>query len=117
MPSTTAAGDKPCRSCRRYWQGGDDRGETIRITTDLYTADISTQGGDLVRLELNRYTGTADKKQNFVPIDPEHRYAAQSGLIGEGLPNHRSHLPWAIQGPELGQQDGVDALRQTARPA
>ena len=95
VPSTTAAGDK-LPFCRRYWQGGDDRRDYPHHDRSLYRRHFYA-GGDLVRLELNRYTGTADKKQNFVLIDPEHRYAAQSGLIGEGLPNHRSTFK-AIQG-------------------
>ncbi|HEX5801561.1 MAG TPA: membrane protein insertase YidC [Azospira sp.] len=65
-------------------------GETISIKTDLYTADVSTLGGDLTRLELSRYSATSDKSKPFILLDPAHRYAAQSGLIGEGLPNHRS---------------------------
>lgn len=116
VPSTTAAGDKLAVPAAATGKAATT-GETIRITTDLYTADISTQGGDLVRLELNRYTGTADKKQNFVLIDPEHRYAAQSGLIGEGLPNHRSTFK-AIQGArELGQQDKLQLRLEANGPA
>ena len=116
VPSTTAAGDKLAVPAAATGKAATT-GETIRITTDLYTADISTQGGDLVRLELNRYTGTADKKQNFVLIDPEHRYAAQSGLIGEGLPNHRSTYK-AIQGArELGQQDKLQLRLEANGPA
>ncbi|MDX9706176.1 MAG: membrane protein insertase YidC [Azospira sp.] len=82
--------------------------ETIRIETDLYTADVSTLGGDIVRLEMARYSATSDKSKPFVLFDPAHRYAAQSGLIGEGLPNHRSRFV-AQPGPRsLGE--GGDAL-------
>ena len=116
VPSTTAAGDKLAVPAAATGKAATT-GETIRITTDLYTADISTQGGDLVRLELNRYTGTADKKQNFVLIDPEHRYAAQSGLIGEGLPNHRSTFKAIQGGRELGQQDKLQLRLEANGPA
>ena len=116
VPSTTAAGDKLAVPADATGKAATT-GETIRITTDLYTADISTQGGDLVRLELNRYTGTADKKQNFVLIDPEHRYAAQSGLIGEGLPNHRSTFKAIQGGRELGQQDKLQLRLEANGPA
>ena len=116
VPSTTAAGDKLAVPAAATGKAATT-GETIRITTDLYTADISTQGGDLVRLELNRYTGTADKKQNFVLIDPEHRYAAQSGLIGDGLPNHRSTFKAIQGGRELGQQDKLQLRLEANGPA
>lgn len=83
-------------------------GEMIRITTDLFTADISSIGGDLVRLELDRYSATSDKNKKLVLIDPQHRYQAQTGLIGDGLPNHRSSFV-AVSGPrEMAKEGGKD---------
>ena len=80
-------------------------GETITIKTDLYTADIATLGGDLTRLELNRYTAAEDKKKTFTLFDPKHRYVAQTGLIGEGLPNHRTVFS-VVTGPREMAKDG-----------
>ncbi|WP_371323945.1 membrane protein insertase YidC [Dechloromonas sp. ZY10] len=65
-------------------------GETFSITTDLLKATISTQGGDIVGLELLNYKEHNDKSKNFVLFDSKHQYLAQSGLIGDGLPNHRT---------------------------
>lgn len=65
-------------------------GETFSITTDLLKATISTQGGDLIALELLNYKEHNDKSKNFVLFDSKHQYLAQSGLIGDGLPNHRT---------------------------
>ena len=91
-------------------------GETIRVATDLFNVDVSTLGGDLVRLELSRYSATSDKNKLFVLIDPAHRYAAQSGLIGDGLPNHRTVFK-AVAGPrELGDADKIE-LRLEAEGA
>jgi len=82
-------------------------GEIVRITTDLYEAEVSTIGGDLVRLELNRYTATSDKKKKLVLIDPEHHYVAQTGLIGDGLPNHRTRFT-AVAGPrDMGDKESL----------
>ncbi len=64
--------------------------ESFVVTTDLVKARISTQGGDLVGLELLNYREQEDKAKNFVLFDANHHYLAQSGLIGEGLPTHRS---------------------------
>ena len=64
--------------------------ETFTVTTDLLQATISAQGGDIVRLELFKYKEQDDKDKNFVLFDAKHQYFAQSGLIGEGLPTHRS---------------------------
>ncbi|RKT51154.1 protein translocase subunit yidC [Azonexus fungiphilus] len=64
--------------------------ETFTVVTDLVKATISTQGGDLVGLELLNYKENDDKDRNFVLFDGKHQYFAQSGLIGEGLPSHRT---------------------------
>ena len=66
------------------------KGEIVEIRTDLFTAQVSTHGGDLIGLELANYKATEDKSRNFRLFDLQHRYAAQSGLIGEGLPNHKT---------------------------
>ena len=70
--------------------GGESKAETVTIRTDLMLAEVSTQGGELVRLELLKHRATVDAKKNLVLFDNAHRYSAQSGLIGEGLPNHRT---------------------------
>jgi len=89
-------------------------GETIRITTDLVIADIDTRGGTLKRLELLKHKDSVDPDKNFVLISPAHQYEAQSGLAGEGGPNHRSL--WTAQpGPRTlaAGSDGVE-LRLSA---
>jgi len=64
--------------------------ERLRVRTDTVLAEVDTQGGDLVHLELLKQKDTLDEKKNFVLFGPEHQYVAQSGLIGTGLPNHRT---------------------------
>ena len=90
---------------------------TVTIATDLYSAEISTQGGDLTRLELNRYRGAEDKSKHFTLLGPKHHYVAQTGLIGDGLPNHRTNFT-AVAGPrELGADDKQLKLRLEATAA
>ncbi|MBI4291663.1 MAG: membrane protein insertase YidC [Betaproteobacteria bacterium] len=64
--------------------------QTVRVTTDALRVDIDTLGGDISYVEFLQHKDTIDKNKNFVLLSPEHRYAAQSGLIGTGLPNHKS---------------------------
>lgn len=90
------------------------------IKTDLFIAEISAQGGDLVRLELIRHHATKDRNKNFVLFDngEMHVYQAQSGLIdagangngaaGAGLPNHRTLYAFAPGHFEL--EDGRNEL-------
>lgn len=82
---------------------------TMEVDTDLFRAEISAQGGDLVRLELKRHKATEDKSQNFVLFERKHAYAAQSGLIGTGLPSHKSI--WQLPGTVAALKDGEQELR------
>jgi YidC/Oxa1 family membrane protein insertase len=84
-------------------------GTRLRIATDLFNAEISAQGGDIVRLELLKHRATENIKNNFVLFEDKHAYAAQSGLIGAGMPNHRTL--WTLPANGLEMKDGQDELR------
>ena len=85
-------------------------GKPIVVETDLYRAEISPIGGDLIGLRLKKHGGTLDSKQNFILFarSPEHTYVAQSGLIGEGLANHQTTYTAAAERYVLG--DSQDSL-------
>jgi YidC/Oxa1 family membrane protein insertase len=70
-------------------------------------ARVSTQGGDIVYLELLQHKDTLDNTKNFVLFGNEHRYAAQSGLTG-GLPYHRT--VFTADAKEFSLAPGQDAL-------
>jgi YidC/Oxa1 family membrane protein insertase len=68
-------------------------GKTVYVKTDLLEADISTVGGDISRLALLKHPDAEDKNKPLVLFqrgEGTHNYAAQSGLLGAGLPNHNS---------------------------
>jgi len=85
-------------------------GRIIQVETDLYLAEISTAGGDLVGLRLKKHGGTLDPKQNFILFTrgTDHSYVAQSGLIGEGLANHQTTYTATAERHILA--DGQDSL-------
>jgi YidC/Oxa1 family membrane protein insertase len=68
--------------------------EKVVISTDVLKATLDSKGGDLIRLELLKYTDAADDKQNVVLFDQSAKrvYLAQTGLVtnqaGVSLPNH-----------------------------
>jgi YidC/Oxa1 family membrane protein insertase len=64
--------------------------EKVRVSTDLVVAEIDSLGATLTRLELRKHKDALDPKKNFELLGPEHSYSAQSGLTGEGMPNHRT---------------------------
>ena len=70
-----------------------EQGQRIKVTTDLFTAEIDTTGGDLRHLSLNKHRAADSKNGSFVLMDDAQKsmtYVAQTGLIGAGLPNHKS---------------------------
>ena len=87
-----------------------------RVETDLFIADVSAEGGSIIRLELLKHHAGPESEGNFVLLDNggANLYHAQSGLIGDGMPTHKTvyQLP---QG-ELKLADGQDKveLRMTA---
>ena len=88
----------------------------VVVETDLLRAEVSAQGGDIVRLELKQHKASGEAAGNFVLFDDgsvRHQYAAQSGLIGEGLPNHKTMFE--LPAGELRLKDGEDAVELRLR--
>ncbi len=84
--------------------------EKVRVRTDVLVAEIDSQGGDLVFLEFLNQKDVVDPKKNLVLLSPEHQYAAQSGLIGASLPNHRTMFSASVKEAVLA--DGQQSVEQ-----
>ena len=70
-----------------------ESGQRIKVTTDLFEAEIDTIGADLRRLVLNKQRAADNKDGNFVLMSDAKKpmlYIAQTGLMGNNLPNHKS---------------------------
>ena len=67
-------------------------GKSIEIHTDLYTADIDTIGGMITRVGLTKHRDAEDKSKPYYVLlhNADRTFVAQAGLIGDGLPNHRT---------------------------
>ncbi len=89
-------------------------GEVVSIKTDLFVADVALLGGDIIGLELKNYKESNDKKKDFSLFDTRHQYAAQSGLIGEGLPNHKTKFTVSAGSRELAPDAKTLQLRLEA---
>ena len=83
---------------------------SVKVTTDLYVAEISSQGGDIVKLELVRHPDSEDKSKHFVLFDnsARHIYLAQSGLTGEGVPNHKT--VWKMAAGDQALKEGAQQI-------
>ena len=70
-----------------------ERGQRIHVSTDLFEAEIDTTGADLRRLVLNKQRAAESKDGNFILMNDAQSpmlYIAQTGLMGNDLPNHKS---------------------------
>src|ERR1700676_2401120 len=92
--------------------------EKVVIKTDLYTAAVDTLGAVLTEVALAAHRDTKDESKPYVLLqkNAERTFVAQTGLLGDGLPNHRT-LWQALPGPrELasGANELVLTLRASA---
>ncbi|MBI2312915.1 MAG: membrane protein insertase YidC [Betaproteobacteria bacterium] len=77
--------------------------EKILVKTDVMVVEVDTLGGELKRVELLRHQDREDKNKRFVLLETglNRTYVAQSGLVGEGLPNHKTRFAAAPGAREL----------------
>ena len=95
------------------------KGESVNIATDLFTAELSTLGGDIVGLTLNRYNDRTDKNKRFMLLGDEHKYRAQNGLTiaGQKLPDHNTVFTLAPGKRSLGDDEKTLQVRLDAATA
>jgi YidC/Oxa1 family membrane protein insertase len=96
-------------------KGGATKGERAVIKTDVLTAVIDSNGGDIRELDLNQYHQDEDKTQPMRLLEEREgrNYFAQSGLIGQDLPNHKTVFQLVPGEHEL--KPGQDAVKLTLR--
>ncbi len=97
LPSGTGQSTQPDLGQQTIAQQpvGRPSGKSILVKTDYVEAEISTIGGDIVRLALLRQPDVQDKSKPLVLFhrgEGTHNYLAQSGLLGTGLPNHTTQF-------------------------
>jgi YidC/Oxa1 family membrane protein insertase len=92
-------------------------GKVIKVKTDILEAEISSVGGDIQRLDFLNHPDGEDKNKHFVLFAKganTHSYAAQSGLLGEGMPNHNSIFTVEQDSYELAPNADQLQIRLTA---
>lgn len=85
-------------------------GEKIKVTTDTVVAEIDTAGGDIRQLGLLLHPSSEDKNKPYeLLLDKTARFhVAQSGLIGDKLPSHKTKYTAESNNYEL--ESGQDKL-------
>ena len=80
---------------------------TVTIKTDEYNATISLAGASITNLELLKHKGW-DQSGLVELFGNTHKYVAQSGLIGDGLPNHKTL--WRLVSSSTEMKPGQNTL-------
>ncbi len=108
VPTVTAPAGSPAVPAAA---GAAATGPKVTVKTDVLEVEISAQGGDLVKASLLKHPATENKDKSFVLLhtDGQSTYTAQSGLIGDGLPSHKTLFE--IQPGERELKDGQDAVQ------
>ena len=118
VPSQPLASSVPAAAPAVAGAGASEmqKGEVVRVQTDMFIAEIDTAGGDLRHLELLGHRDTLDQKKNFtlLELQPERTYIAQSGLIGGDLPNHRTRYTVSDRDVKLATGAASVSVRLTA---
>jgi YidC/Oxa1 family membrane protein insertase len=67
-------------------------GEPIVVKTDLFDVELNTVGGDIRRVTMKQQHSALDRTQplTLMEPDPKHYYVTQTGLLGDGLPTHKT---------------------------
>jgi YidC/Oxa1 family membrane protein insertase len=113
LPPGASAPTSPTASPAKSAASNSTTLPVITVRTDVLNAEIDPVGGVLRRLEFTRHKDKVDKNRNFVLFEhsADHTYVAQSGLIGDSLPNHTTVYRTVASKYELG--DGTDELTVT----
>ena len=85
--------------------------QTIEIRTDLFVADIDTVGGVVSRVALDKHRDAQDPSKPYLALqrNAERTFVAQAGMIGDGMPNHRTAYE-VVPGPRA-LAAGADQLQ------
>ncbi len=92
-------------------------GQPVLVKTDHFDVELYSQGGDIRRVTLKKVYSALDRNKPLTLLepDPKHLFVTQSGLLGEGLPTHKTM--YAAEARTYGLTDNQDTLevRFTAR--
>ncbi len=90
--------------------------QRVMVRTDTLDVDLDAVSGDIRQVVLRKHHARGDNSKPFVLMQDKvgHYFIAQTGLLGEGLPNHTSK--WSLisgqpgQQLELGNRDKLDVV-------
>ena len=87
------------------------KGARVKVVTDVLTAEIDANGGDIREMVFTRYRENENENAPFRLFEERsgRNYFAQSGLIGQDLPNHKT--VYTFEPGEARLKDGQNQLK------
>ena len=85
-------------------------GAPVIVKTDLFDVELNTLGGDIRRVTMKKVFSALDRTQLLTLMEPDskHYFVTQSGLLGEGLPTHKT--PYEVAQRSYSLPDGKDSI-------
>ncbi|MEW5769213.1 MAG: membrane protein insertase YidC [Pseudomonadota bacterium] len=95
--------------------GQSTRGARAKVVTDVLSAEIDANGGDIRQMQFSRYLQDDDSGKPFQLFEelPGRNYFAQSGFIGGLLPTHKT--VYQLTPGEYRLKDGENSLKVVLR--
>lgn len=87
------------------------KGVRAKVVTDVLTAEIDANGGDIRELILGNYRENDNDEAPFRLFEEKagRNFFAQSGLIGQGLPNHKTLF--VLEPGDYRMKDGQNEIK------
>lgn len=84
----------------------------VNVRTDALDIDFDTAGADIRRVTLLKHVARGDATKPFTLMQEKagHYFIAQSGLLGEGMPNHTNKWTTAAASYDMGSQNTLEVV-------
>ena len=94
-------------------------GEPVLVKTDMFDVELSTAGGDIRRVKLHKVFSALDRTKPLTLLEPDPKqfFVTQSGLLGEGMPNHKTLFTADAKSYELAAGQDTIEVRLVAKDA
>ena len=92
--------------------GAPKTAHRIRVKTDFLSIELDTQGGDIRNVTLLKHAAPREAGRSFVLMQDkvDAYFVAQSGLLGQGLPNHTATWNASADAFDLGGAEKLDVV-------
>ncbi len=82
----------------------------VTVTTDMFTVKVDPVGGVIAEVALAKHRDAFDTSKPYLALqrNAERTFVAQAGLLGEGMPNHRT--TWEVLPGPRELAPGADKL-------